>query len=245
MRWRGEGMEISPDGIVIVSWAGVVLNATILFTWLVMILMSVGSWLMTRNLSCDPHASILQNLMEVIVLGIQQQIREIGQTRAQPFLPFIGTLFLFILVCNVLTIVPGYQPPTGSLSTTVALAISVAVAVPIYGIQRHGVRGYLSQYFKPTWIMFPFNIIGEISRIISLSVRLFGNVMSGSMTVGILISIAPLFFPIVMQAFGLLTGVIQAYIFVVLAMVYIGAAIQSDTDSDISSSNQSGVSPHG
>lgn len=238
-------MEISPDGIVLARWGPVVINATLLFTWLVMGLMVGGSWLLTRHLSTSVDLRPRQTLLEVVITGIQTQIEEIGQTEAQPFLPFIGSLFLFILVCNGLTIIPGYYPPTGSLSTTVALAICVAVAVPIYGIQRHGLWGYLHQYLQPTPLMLPFNIIGEISRVISLSVRLFGNIMSGSMTVGILVSIVPLFFPIIMQAFGLLTGVIQAYIFAVLAMVYIAAAAQPNPRLDSGSSTHQGESHHG
>ncbi len=238
-------MEISPDGIVFASWGVITLNATLCFTWIVMALMVLGAWLITRDLSEDIYLSPCQSLVEMMILEIGEQIQQVSQTRAQPFMPFIGTLFLFILTCNILTIIPGYHPPTGSLSTTVALGICVGVAVPIYGIQSQGIVRYLQQYLQPTWIMLPFNIIGEISRIISLSVRLFGNVMSGSMTVGILISIAPLFFPIIMQAFGLLTGVIQAYIFVVLAMVYIGAAIQPDIDIDSTSLDHEGDSHHG
>ncbi|MEN8446043.1 MAG: F0F1 ATP synthase subunit A, partial [Cyanobacteria bacterium J06555_13] len=172
-----------------------------------------------------------QNLLEVLVLGISGQIEEISGQPAEPFLPFVGTLFIFIAVSNVLTIFPGYQPPTGSLSTTAALAICVFLAVPIFGIKQQGFWGYLSSYVQPNPIMLPFNIIGELSRTISLSVRLFGNVMSGTMIVGILLSVAPLFAPALMRGFGLLTGLIQAYIFAILAMVAIAAATQAQTNS--------------
>ncbi len=114
--------------------------------------------------------------------------------------------------------------PTGSLSTTTALAICVFVAVPLYGIGYEGPVGYLRHYVKPSWLMLPFNIIGEISRTIALAVRLYGNIMSGTVIVAILLSLTPYLFPIVMQLLGLLTGMIQAYIFAVLAMVYIASA---------------------
>ena len=130
---------------------------------------------------------------------------------------------MFIAVCNILGIVPGFEPPTGSLSTTAALAACVFVAVPLFGIAQKGLS-YFGQYIKPSVFMLPFNIMGELSRTLALAVRLFGNVMSGSMIAAILLAIAPLIFPILMQALGLLTGLIQAYIFAILAMVYIAAA---------------------
>jgi F-type H+-transporting ATPase subunit a len=125
---------------------------------------------------------------------------------------------------SLCTIIPGFQPPTGSLSTTAALALCVFVAVPLFGIEEKGMGGYLKSYVEPTVIMLPFNIISEVSRTLALAVRLFGNMMSGAMIIGILLSITPFIFPIVMTALGLLTGMVQAYIFFVLATVYIAAA---------------------
>jgi F-type H+-transporting ATPase subunit a len=220
-------MVVSPDEIILAQWGPFTLNATILFTWLVMALMTLGSWLVTRSLSAGAQLSPGQNLLEVVVLGIRDQIRDVGQQEPGRYLAFIGTLFLFIAVSNLLGPIPGYQPPTGSLSTASALAICVFVAVPLYGISRQGLGGYFKQYLQPSPLMLPFNIIGELTRTLALAVRLFGNVMSGSMIVAILLSIAPLFFPIVMQVLGLLTGLIQAYIFAVLAMVYIASATRS------------------
>ena len=154
--------------------------------------------------------------------------------RALLIINFVGVFIgSWKATANILAVVPGYSPPTGSLSTTTALAICVLAAVPIYGMHRKGVLGYLKSYIQPTPLMAPFNIIGEISRTIALAIRLYGNVMSGTVIVGILISIAPFFFPVAMQLLGLLTGVIQAYIFAILAMVYIASAIRTragDTD---------------
>jgi F-type H+-transporting ATPase subunit a len=159
-----------------------------------------------------------------VVESICTQIREVTGEPCEPYLPFVGSLFLFILVSNLLAPVPGYEPPTGSLSTTVALALCVFVAVPLYGISRVGLLGYLRSYLQPTPLMLPFQIIGEFSRTLALAMRLFGNIMSGNLITAILLSIVPLFVPVVMQILGLVFGVIQAYVFAVLALVYISSA---------------------
>ncbi len=226
-------MNLTPDQIVFWQWGPITINATLVFTWIVMALLVLFSWFVTRKLSASTHISRGQNLLEVLVIGICNQIEEISEQKPEPYLPFIGTLFIFIAVSNALSILPGYQPPTGSLSTTVALAICVFFAIPLYGIRRRGWVSYLKQYLQPSPIMLPFNIIGDLSRIISLAVRLFGNVMSGTMIVLILLSIAPLLFPVVMQAMALLTGMIQAYIFAILAMVFIAAATQMEEEQQV------------
>ena len=147
-----------------------------------------------------------QNLLEIVVGTINDQIKDVSQQKPDRYLPFIGTLFLFIVTSNLLAVVPGFYAPTASLSTTVALAICVLVAVPIYGIASQGFWGYLKLYVQPTPLMLPFNVIGELSRTLALAVRLFGNMMSGAKIAAILLLIAPLFFPILMNALGLLTG---------------------------------------
>ena len=218
-------MSISPDEIIIFQFGWFYVNATILVTWIIMALLVFVSWLITRRLTSTGPLSPGQNLLEVLVDGIKKQIKEIsGHSSATPYLPFIGTLFIFIAVSNILSIVPGYVPPTSSLSTTAALAISVFLAVPVFGIAHQGIKNYARQYLQPTFFMLPFNIIGELSRTLALAVRLYGNIMSGTVIVAILLTITPLFFPIIMQALGLLTGLIQAYIFAILAMVYIASA---------------------
>lgn len=217
-------MTITPDGIIFWQWGLFSLNATIVFTWLVMGLLTLTSWLITRRLSSGTEISRWQNLLEVLVVGIRDQIREVSHQEPGQYLPFIGTLFLYIAMANLLNIVPGYMAPTGSLSTTTALAICVFIAVPLYAIAAEGPLSYLKRYVRPTWLMLPFNIIGEVSRTIALAVRLYGNIMSGTVIVAILLSLTPYFFPVVMQLLGLLTGIIQAYIFAILAMVYIASA---------------------
>src|SRR5579862_1406448 len=217
-------MRLSPDGMIFWQRGFVKLNGTIVFTWALMLVLAAGSKLITRSLSMDLRRSRWQNLLEIIVTGIEKQIEEIGLRHPEKYLGFLGTLFLFVAAANLFTVVPGYEPPTSSLSTTAALALCVFVAVPLFGIMDQGVGGYLRSYLEPTFIMLPFNIISELSRTLALAVRLFGNMMSGAMLVAILLTITPFLFPAVMTALGLLTGMVQAYIFTILAAVYIAAA---------------------
>jgi F-type H+-transporting ATPase subunit a len=217
-------MQITTDHWILLQFGPIAINATIGFTWLVMAILTLTSWLVTRRLSTDTDPSRWQVMLEVLVGGLRDQIAEVARRDPGIYLPFVGTLFLFIAAANLLAVVPGYQPPTGSLSTAAAFALCVFIAVPAYGIADSGLGGYLQRYLQPTVFMLPFNIIGELSRTLALAIRLYGNIMSGTVIVGILIGIAPFVFPIVMQLLGLLTGLIQAYIFAVLATVYIAAA---------------------
>jgi F-type H+-transporting ATPase subunit a len=230
--------DISPDQVVYWQWGPVSLNATIVYTWGVMLGLVLVSWLVTRNLSTGTRISRWQNLLEVLVDGMRSQIREISHQDPGIYLPFVGTLFLYILVCNVLAVVPGFVAPTASLSTTAALAICVFIAVFLYGIHKRGVVDYFRQYVRPTPLMLPFNVMGEFSRTLALAVRLFGNMMSGAKIAAILLAVAPIVFPVLMNALGLLTGVIQAYIFAVLAMVYIASATRAHAEAEQKRSQQ-------
>lgn len=221
-------MNIDPSEIVYFEWGFVRITATLVFTWITMIVLALGSYLVTRNIKVEGKISRGQNILEALVETIRSQIKQISQQDPGKYLPFIGTLFIFILTANILSIVPGFKSPTGSLNTTVALALCVFLAVPVYGIADQGISGYLKEYIKPTFIMLPFNIISEISRTLSLAIRLYGNVMSSSIIVAILLGVIPLFFPVIIQALGLLTGVIQAYIFAILAIVYIASATEKE-----------------
>ncbi len=217
-------MRLSPDEIVYWQQGWLKLNATIVFTWGLMALLAVGSKLVTRGLTTEHQRSRWQNLLEIVVSGIDKQIRDVGLREPRRYLDFLGTLFLFVAASSLFTILPGYEPPTASLSTTTALALCVFIAVPYYGVRDQGLRGYLRSYIEPTALMLPFNLISELSRTLALAVRLFGNMMSGAMILGILLAITPFVFPIVMTALGLLTGMVQAYIFSILAAVYVAAA---------------------
>jgi F-type H+-transporting ATPase subunit a len=217
-------MNLSPDQSIMFEVWGLPINATIFYTWIVMALLTVVSMLITRNLRPDVPPNRWRTTLEVIVQGIQSQINEVARGSSRYLLYYAGTLFLFVAMSNLLLVIPGFEPPTSSLSTTTGLAISVLIAVPLFGITSRGIGGYLKTYLQPSFIMLPFNIISEFSRGISLAIRLYGNIMSGAVIAAILLSVAPFFFPVVMDVLGLLTGMIQAYIFAILATVYISSA---------------------
>lgn len=230
-------MRLSPDEIIFWQYGFFRLNATIVFTWAIMLSLAVGAKLITRRLSIGLKRARWQNVLEIIVIAIEEQIEDVGLSNPKRYLGFLGTLVLFLAMGALCTIIPGYQPPTASLSTTAALALCVFVAVPLFGIEERGLGNYLKSYAQPTFIMLPFNIISEISRTLALAVRLFGNMMSGAMIIAILLTITPFIFPIVMMALGLLTGMVQAYIFFILATVYIAAATRVRTPETVAEHN--------
>ncbi len=217
-------MHLSPDELILWQYGFIKINVTIATTWALMLVLVLGARLITRNLEHKIHISHWQSMLEIVVVTIRKQIEEVGLQHPEKYMGFLGTLFLFIALSNFCTIIPGYEPPTGSFSTTGALALCVFIAVPIFGITESGLGAYLRSYTKPTFIMLPFNIISELSRTLALAIRLFGNIMSGAMILAILLTITPFIFPIVMSLLGLLTGMVQAYIFSILATVYIAAA---------------------
>jgi F-type H+-transporting ATPase subunit a len=216
-------MHLTPDSEVFAQWGFFKINATLVYTWVVMALLLIATWLATRKLTSDREITDRQNRLEVIVSLIRGQIRDLADTGGDRYLGFIGTLYLFIALSNLLSFVPGYEAPTSSLSTTGALALCVFCAVPIFGIAEEGLKGYLKHYVEPVFIMLPFRVISEVSRTIALAVRLFGNVASGSILAAILLSVTPLFFPVALRALELLIGQVQAFIFAVLATVYIAS----------------------
>jgi len=217
-------VELSPDSITLVDLGIVRLNATVVYSWVVLAVLVVGSALITRRLTVGPQVSRWQSALEALVSILRSQIADMTQQNPDRYLPFIGTLFLFIAVSNLLAIIPGFSSPVSSVSTTAALAFCVFIAVPVYGVMARGLKDYLRAYIQPTFIMLPLNILSELSRTLALAIRLFGNALSGDILVAILIVIVPLFVPIVMQLFGLVIGLIQAYIFAILATVFIASA---------------------
>lgn len=220
-------MQLTPDAVVYWQWEFVSLNATLVFTWLTMIVMVVASWVVTRSLETGLEIGRGQALLELVVLQIRDQIDEAVPEDPEIYVPFIGTLFLFITFSTVLGAIPGVQVVAASLSTAAALAACVFAAVPLFGVARIGLRTYLGHYVRPSPFMLPFHVIGELSRTLALAVRLFGNLMSGRVLVAIILSVAPFVFPAVLEAFGLLIGVIQAYVFAMLALVYIASGARS------------------
>jgi F-type H+-transporting ATPase subunit a len=161
----------------------------------------------------------------MLVGAVDAQIRDTMQAEPGPYRALIGTIFIFILTANWSSLIPGVEPPTAHIETDTALALIVFFATMFFGIRTRGLGGYLNTFADPIWIMTPINVFEQFTRTFSLIVRLFGNIMSGVFVIGILLSLAGLLVPIPFMALDLLTGAIQAYIFTVLAMVFIGASI--------------------
>ncbi|MFL9913746.1 F0F1 ATP synthase subunit A [Paraburkholderia sp. RL17-337-BIB-A] len=203
----------------------------VLATWAIIVLTTAVSVWLTRDLSLTPGK--VQTVLELLVETIDQQIRDTMQTGPATYRALIGTLFLFVLIANWCALAPGVTPPTAHLETDVALALIVLAATIFYGIRTRGTAGYFAAFAEPSWVMIPLNVVEQITRTFSLVVRLFGNVMSGVFVIGIILSLAGLLVPIPLMALDLLTGAVQAYIFAVLSMVFIGAAI-SDTHHPVS-----------
>jgi len=192
-------------------------------TWGIMAVLGIGSFVATRKLSLSP--SSLQSVMEMLVETVDSQIRDTMAVEPAPYRTFIGTLFLYVFVANWCTLVPGVEPPTAHIETDAALASLVFLAVIWFGIRAAGLRGYLASFAVPSPVMIPINIVESVSRIFSLMVRLFGNVMSGVFMVSIVLSLAGLLVPLPLMALDLLTGAIQAYIFAILAAVFISSVV--------------------
>jgi F-type H+-transporting ATPase subunit a len=194
-------------------------------TWGLIAALAVVSYAITRGL--QRHPTRWQAGLEILVTTIEDQITETMQTPGRPFVPLLGSLFIFLAFANVLGVLPGVKPPTASIETAAALALIVFLAVHAYGLRRRGLKAYLGSYAKPTVIMLPLNVLSEITRTFSLMVRLFGNILSGEFVIATVLALAGLFVPIPLMALEILIGLIQAYIFTVLATVFIGAGIGS------------------
>lgn len=236
-------MLLSPDDWILFSIGEWQFNATLVFSWAVMtMLILVSAWIGRRlRTTMEPERG--QNVLEVIVLAVRRQTEEVAPGHGRLIVPFVGTLFVYIAACNLLTLVPGYAAPTASISTTVALALCVLVAVPVFGIRTQGLRGYLRHYVEPTVFMLPFNVLGEVSRTVALAIRLFGNVMSGGLILAVLLALVPFVIPIFMRAFGLLTGLVQAYVFAMLALIYIASATRVSLSPDRSTEAPDATAP--
>jgi F-type H+-transporting ATPase subunit a len=206
------------------------ITAPVVVTWALMTALALGSWIATRWLKLTPTRS--QAALELVVAAMEGQIRDTTGVSPKPYLPLIGTLFLFILVANWSSLIPGIEPPTAHIETDAALAFIVFFAVIYFGIRARGFVGYLKTFAEPTFVMIPLNLVETFTRTFSLIVRLFGNVMSGAFIIGIILSLAGLLVPIPFMGIELLIGAIQAYIFTVLSMVFIGSAVSGGRASD-------------
>jgi F-type H+-transporting ATPase subunit a len=202
----------------------------VVVTWALMAALAFGGWLATRRLSIMPNER--QAVLELIVNAIEDQIQSTMRVAPAPYLSMVGTLFLFILAANWSSLIPGVEPPTAHIETDAALGLIVFFAIIYFGIRARGLVGYLKTFAEPSLVMIPLNIVETFTRTFSLIVRLFGNIMSGVFIIGIILSLAGLLVPIPLMALDLLIGAIQAYIFTVLAMVFIGAAVAESRSDD-------------
>lgn len=217
-------MQASPLSSVVLFHLGpVAITRPVVTTWGIMVTLVATSWLVTRRLALRPTRR--QAVVELIVTSLMRQIGEVIRKDARPFLPLVGTLFIFLVVANLSGVLPGVEAPTSKIETPAALAIIVFVSVHYFGVRAHGAVGYLASFAKPKLIMLPLNVISEVTRTFSLMVRLFGNVMSGEFIIALVVALAGLFVPIPLMVLEVLVGLVQAYIFTVLATVFIGAAV--------------------
>ena len=219
-------MASSPLASAILFHLGpVAITRPVVTTWVIMAMLTVASWSVTRRLALHPDRR--QATLELIVTGIMGQVEEVIRKEARPFLPILGTLFIFLVAANLSGVLPGVEAPTGKLETPAALALIVFVSVHFFGVRARGPLGYLASFAQPKLIMLPLNIVSEVTRTFSLMVRLFGNVMSGEFIIALVVGLAGLFVPIPLMALEILVGLVQAYIFTVLATVFIGAAVDT------------------
>jgi len=217
-------MQPSPlTSIVVFHLGPVAITRPVVTTWVIMLALTVVCRLVTRRLA--PHPDRRQIVLELLVTGIAQQIEDVIGKDARPYLPLLGTLFIFLVTANLSGVLPGIEAPTSKLETPAALALIVFFSVHYFGVRARGLAGYLASFAEPKLIMLPLNIISEVTRTFSLMVRLFGNVMSGAFVIALVVALAGLFVPIPLMVLEILVGVVQAYIFTVLAAVFIGAAV--------------------
>jgi F-type H+-transporting ATPase subunit a len=230
-------MRISPDSVEVWRIGDFPVSMTLAGAWIVMALLTLASWLVTRRFRPDFKMTGMQNAAETLVAFLRDQTEDVLERPAGAYLPLIGYLCVFILAANWSALLPvpfkteaGWEwlaPTTASFSTTLALAFVVMASVVYFGVRRRGIRGYLAKYLKPVAIMLPLNVLSELANGFSLAVRLYGNIMSGAVLGAIVFMLAPFAFPALMNIYGLLAGTIQPYIFVVLSLVYIGSGLGS------------------
>jgi F-type H+-transporting ATPase subunit a len=217
-------MESSPLATAVLFHVGPIgITRPVVTTWAIMAALTLTAWLVTGRLNQSPDRR--QAAIEGVVSGVAGQIAEVIRGDARDLLPLVGTLFIFLVAANLSGVLPGVEAPTAKLETPAALAVIVFFSVHYFGIRAQGLRRYLAGFAKPKLIMLPLNILSEITRTFSLMVRLFGNVMSGEFIIALVMALAGLFVPIPFMALEILLGLVQAYIFTVLATVFIGAAI--------------------
>ncbi len=219
-------METSPLAPDILFHLGPIpIDGAVVTTWVIMAVLTLVAWLGLRR--AGVHAGTLQTVLEILVGLLEKQVSEIMRRDPWPYLPLIGTLFIFLVFANVSAVVPGVKPPTGHIETPAALAAIVFLSVHYFGIRSRGLLEYGRHYVRPNVLLLPLNVLSEFTRTFSLMVRLFGNIMSHEIIIAIIVLLAGLLLPVPFMLLGILIGLIQAYIFTVLAAVFIGAAVGS------------------
>lgn len=220
-------MEPSPLASVVVFHLGpIAITRPVVTTWAIMLALAAGCGLATRRLPLRPNR--WQTVLELVVSGIAKQIEDVIGKDARPFLPLLGTLFIFLVTANLSGLLPGVEAPTGKIETPAALALIVFFSVHYFGVRKLGLWGYLKKFAEPSLLLLPFNLIANVTRTFSLAIRLFGNMLSHQIVVAVLLLILPLILPAVLQVFGLFISVLQAYIFTILTVVYIAGAVRAE-----------------
>ncbi|MGB5299339.1 MAG: F0F1 ATP synthase subunit A [Thiogranum sp.] len=218
-----EGSDILAD--VVFQIGPVAISSTVVTTWLLMAVLGLFAWVSTRHLATEPGP--LQTALEGVVASIEQAVAAVAPQQAQQLMPFIGTLWVFLVIANLSGLIPGVHSPTRDLSATAALAILVFLSVHWFGIRAQGLKRYLRHYLTPSPILLPFHLISEVTRTIALAVRLFGNIMSLEMTALLILLVAGFLAPIPILMLHIVEAFVQAYIFGMLALIYVAGGLQS------------------
>jgi len=216
-----ESLTIAP----VFSVGPVDITSTVLTTWVITVALGLSGWLTSRRLQLDPGP--LQTALEGIVLTIESAVTEVAPQYARQLLPFIGSLWIYLVVANLVGLIPGFHSPTRDLSATGALALLVFLSTHWFGIRIRGMRGYLRHYLSPNPILLPFNLISEVTRTVALAVRLFGNMMSLEMAALLILMVAGFLAPVPILMLHIIEALVQAYIFGMLALIYVAGGIQS------------------
>jgi F-type H+-transporting ATPase subunit a len=203
----------------------VVITSTVVTTWVIMIIILVFTWLLSRRLSLEPGP--VQTAVEGIVSAIYEAIAAVEPQHARRIMPFVGSLWLYLLIANLTGLIPGAHSPTRDLSATAALAFLVFLSTHWFGIRIQGLGAYLRHYIMPSPILLPFHLISEVTRTVALAVRLFGNMMSLEMAALLILLVAGFLAPVPILMLHIIEALVQAYIFGMLALIYIAGGIQS------------------